>query len=254
MLRRALMLAGALCAIGGLRLKAGEAATPSISNNIADRDEAGRELAQKVLAMVPQENSRTSGFLRIRDRDGRTTEVPVTCEVRINGKTWQVSYEARTSGSSTPEKLTIIHADGQTNQYLYTKSGAAESQKLSGNRACIPFAGSDFWLADLGLEFLHWPNQRLLKTEMRKGRSCNVLQSVNPTPTPGGYARVVSWLDRESGGPVLAEGYDVNGKLLKEFSIRSVHKVSGQWQLEEMEIRSVIEKSRTRIEFGTEQK
>ncbi len=118
----------------------------------------------------------------------------------------------------------------------------------------IPFAGSDFWLADLGLEFLDWPGQLLTKTEMRRSRWCDVLVSTNPSPAPGGYASVKSWLDRETGGPLLAEGYDSKGNRMKEFSIRSLAKVHGEYKLEGMEIRSDQHKSRTRLEFELEPK
>ena len=46
----------------------------------------------------------------------------------------------------------------------------------------IPFAGSDFWIADLGLEFFHWPEQKVLKKEFRRNCSCVVLESTNPNP------------------------------------------------------------------------
>src|SRR5207248_6071884 len=66
------------------------------------------------------------------------------------------------------------------------------SRELSGNQTMIPFAGSDFWVADLGLEFLDWPRQRAVQREMRKFKSCVMLESVNPNPAPGGYTRVES--------------------------------------------------------------
>ena len=97
--------------------------------------------------------------------------------------------------------------------------------------------------------YWHWPTQRLLKTEMRKGRVCQVLESIHPQPPTNGYSRVVAWLDKETGGPILAEAYGRDGRLLKEFSIRSFKKVEGRWQLEEMEIRDVRKRSRTRLEF-----
>ena len=84
---------------------------------------------------------------------------------------------------------------------------------------------------------------------MRKGRWCRVLESTQPQPAAGGYLRVVSWLDKETGGPILAEAYDRNNKLMKEFSIRSFTEVEGQWQLQEMEIRTVTNRSRTRLKF-----
>ncbi|MGD0087807.1 MAG: outer membrane lipoprotein-sorting protein [Verrucomicrobiota bacterium] len=112
-----------------------------------------------------------------------------------------------------------------------------------------PFAGSDFWIADLGLDFFHWPEQKILKHEMRRGRACQVLESTNPDPTPAGYSRVVSWIDNETLGIVQAEAYDAKGDLLKEFYPKSFKKVNGQWELQEMEIRNDQTGSRTRLDF-----
>ncbi len=114
----------------------------------------------------------------------------------------------------------------------------------------VGFAGSDFWVADLGLEFLHWPKQLLLKKEMRRSRSCNVLESINPEPVAGAYSRVRCWIDIESGGIVLAEAFDSQDKLLKEFAPKEIKKIQGEWQLEEMEIRNVQAGSRTRVVFN----
>lgn len=118
----------------------------------------------------------------------------------------------------------------------------------------IPFADSDFWIADLGLEFFHWPEQKILRHEMRRGRSCKVLESINPSPSTNGYSRVVSWIDNESGGIVHAEAYDAKDKLLKEFDPKSFKKVNGQWELQDMEIRNVQTGSRTRLEFDLKSK
>jgi hypothetical protein len=117
-----------------------------------------------------------------------------------------------------------------------------------------PFANSDFWIADLGLEFLHWPGQKILKKEFSRGRGCMVLESLNPNPSTTGYSRVVSWIDEESSGIVHAEAYDAQNKLLKVFDPKSFKKVNGQWELQDMEIRNVQTGSRTRIEFDLKAK
>ena len=53
-----------------------------------------------------------------------------------------------------------------------------------------PFAGSDFWLCDLGLEFFHWPQQKVLKKEFHRQCACTVLESTNPNPSADGlFAR-----------------------------------------------------------------
>ena len=120
----------------------------------------------------------------------------------------------------------------------------------------IPFAHSDFWLADLGLEFLHWPEQRIVeeaKIRMRKGRPCKVLESVNPRRGAAGYTRVRSWIDAKTGKPILAEAYGPDNKLLKEFEVGSVAKVHGKWELKNMEMRDAKTDSQTVLEFQYEQ-
>jgi hypothetical protein len=152
--------------------------------------------------------------------------------------------------------LVVIHEAGRPNGYYLWegpgKSGEEMEHKvkaLVGSTLMMPFAGSDFWVADLGLEFFHWPAQKVLKKEVKRSRGCTVLESTNPNPSTNGYARVVSWIDNESSGIVQAEAYDFKNKLLKEFAPKSFKKVNGQWELQEMEIRNVQTGSRTRLEF-----
>lgn len=113
-----------------------------------------------------------------------------------------------------------------------------------------PFAGSDFRIADLGLEFLHWPEQKVTGHESRRMRDCTVLESDNPNPSAGDYSRVVTWLDNKTLAIIYAEAYDANDKLLKVFEPKSVKKVNGQWELQDIEIRNVQTHSRTWIRFN----
>ena len=96
---------------------------------------------------------------------------------------------------------------------------------------------------------VYWPEQRLLKKEMRRGQSCSVLESIDPHPAANGYSKVVSWIDIDSNGIIHADAYDAQGRLVKVFEPSEFRKVRGQWQLQEMEIRNVQTGSRTRIEF-----
>jgi hypothetical protein len=112
----------------------------------------------------------------------------------------------------------IIRAPGQSNEYFLavaTREGEPPGPPVrialeATNRS---LAGSDFRLMDFGLEFLYWPDQRLLKPEMRRGRSCRVLQSINPRDLPGSYARLVSWIDLETDGLLRAERMITGGEL-----------------------------------------
>ena len=221
--------------------------------------EEGRALVQELLALWPGENSVQNGVLRIWDGRKPRAVVPVRCSIIVTPTHWTSVYETvgGASDADTPaprQRLAVTHRSQAPNTYELERRDAACVQRRTpvGEELMQPFADSDFWLADLGLEFLHWPEQKVLRREMKRGRSCVVLESRRPGPATQGYVRVVSWIDRESGGIVQAEAFDTRDRKLKEFAPKSFKKINGQWQLQEMEIRNVQTGSRTRLEFTLE--
>ncbi|MGA2174353.1 MAG: outer membrane lipoprotein-sorting protein [Verrucomicrobiota bacterium] len=218
---------------------------------------AGAALAQQLRSAAPEENTETHGTLIIRSGK-QTRQVPVVCRVVVKEGVWETDYEtaAGTNGAG-PERLVIIHSTNGPNQYLYARAAGAESgagplKPVAPAEAGIALAGSDFTLADLGLEFLHWPEQWRYRDETRLDRSCYVLESRNPQG--GGITRVKSYFDKESGGPLMADGYDAEGHWVKEYSLHgsSFKKVNGHWRLEKMEIRNRKTRSQTELRFAIE--
>ena len=112
-----------------------------------------------------------------------------------------------------------------------------------------PFAGSDFWLCDLGLEFFHWPQQKVVKKEFHRQCACTVLESTNPNPAADAYSRVVCWIDNDSLGIVEAYAYDAKGKKLKNFYPKNLVKVNGQYQVETMIMENLQTGSKSTLEF-----
>ncbi len=223
------------------------------TNDAATAEVEGRQLAQQLRQLKPAENSSLAGVLKIFPGRGRRIEVPVQTRTSVTATNWQIVYSASGTNRENSMSVTIMRAGDQPNEYRVTQSnqpGCGTDSVLKGGQTMSPFAGSDFWLADLGLEFFHWPVQRLWKKELRSGQSCSVLESRNPNPIPGGYARVVSWIDIDTGGIVYAEAYDQKGDRLKRFEPKALKKVNGQWQLQEMQIRNLKTGSRTAIEFN----
>jgi len=218
-------------------------------------EQEARALVAEMLAQKPDQNTTNSGSVRIRDAAGKTREIPVRFEIFLTPTNWMSAYEILPSaGEPGGLKLTVVHSGDQPNCYkLFDPAAAtnAVTRKLSPDQMMTPFAGSDFWIADLGLEFLHWPKQRLLKREMRHSKSCNVLESVNPAPVPGGYARVVSWIMIESPhGIVHADAFNAQGEVLKRFDPKNLEKVQGEYQVEEIEMRNRKTGSETVIKFN----
>jgi len=231
-----------LCAvIGGVVF----GAAPPLLNDPIE----GQKLAREIRALVPTENAKFDGVLRIALPRAEPREVVIKSAVSVEGTNWNSTYESRRADSPL-EVLVIRHWPGQPSEYEWRRGD--QVVKLDGSKATNNFAGSDFALLDLGLEFFNWPTQVVVMREMRKGRGCDVLES---RPAQAGlYSRVVSWIDQESRaqgqpGLLMAEGYDRQGKLLKEFEIKSFKKVAGRWEVSEMEIRNRQTKGSTRLQF-----
>lgn len=256
---------GFLCALifvliflsGAWSRAAEESAFPESLSSM-DPQKAGQLLAEKLRATPPSEATALKGTLRIR-RGGKTGSVPFQFEAKPGSASWQASYETKGVGETPAEKLVIVYRPNAANEYFFAKSAKAGEPPgspvaLTNSQAAASFAGSDFWLSDLGLEFAHWPAQRYAFGEMREHRYCFVLDSVSPEAAGKGYGRVRSWIDKESGGLLLADAYDKAGNKLKEFRVSKLKKIKGQWQLQEMEISNLQTNSRTTLKFDYEDK
>ena len=224
------------------------------TNTLSDAEIQGRQLAMQLCDARPTENFTNTGVMKIRGARGTNGETSIKIQLYtgVTATNWVVCYKADwIRGWAWWESLVVIHQSAAPNNYHFQKDfgDSAEGKSLSGNQTILPFAGSDFWLCDLGLDFFHWPAQKILKKEIKRSRGCTVLESTNPNPSTNSYSRVVSWIDNESGGIVQAEAYDSKNKLLKEFAPKSFKKIKGQWELQELEIRNVQTGSRTRLDF-----
>lgn len=221
----------------------------------AEAEKQGRTLIAELLSRLPEPVTNT-GTLRIRPPEGPEREIPVRFFIYLTPSNWVSTYEALLDPAhSKTTRLTITHTTGKPNEYLLAEqpapAGASTAPRnLTGAETMVPFAGSEFWIADLGLEFLHWPKQLLLRKELRKGQSCDVLESRNAVPSGKGYSRVVSWIDIDNGGIVHADAYDRRNALLKLFDPTALQKVNGQRELKEMEMRNRQTGARSWIEFN----
>jgi hypothetical protein len=247
-----LLLFGVLLAAIGVSSRA---ATPGIvtAPPVLNDAVAGQALAADLRSARPAAPAEYRGLLKIRHSDGSATSLPLLSRVTVEDHSWQSLYQVRSNGWT--ETLAVRHRDSLPTEYRYAREEGTNGPGIPTalcERIAQPFAGSDFSLADLGLEFYHWPTQVLVMNEMRKSRACHVLESRPAVPRE--YGRVVSWVDVESGGLLMAEAYDDHNRRVKEFEVKRFKKVGEQWQLQEIEMRqarggSRTNTSRTVIEF-----
>lgn len=238
-------------------------AVAQTTNALSDAEIEGRALAQKILAQQPTDNFTNTGVLKIKDAKGIRSEMVVVCKTLVTATNWQTIYQA--SDTNRYETLLVIHTGDQPNTYFYSTNFPApilgdipvlgnlfrSRQPLTLGEISAPFAGSDFSFADLGLEFFHWSQQKILPktTNLKRGRDYTLLESINPNPTMNGYSRVLTWIDNETGGLLEAEAYDANGKKSKDFYPKDFKKVDGQWQVQTLVMENVQTGSRSRLEF-----
>ena len=220
------------------------------TNSLSDAEIQGQALAQKILQQWPAENVTNAGVLQIRDKDGKRSTLPLKVEVTVTETNWSSRYEAMPGSNSTDvTSLIVTHSLIGPNQYLAFENGK-ETSAGPGNRTMIPFAGSEFYLGDLGLEFFHWPGQKVLRREVHRSCGCTVLESTNPEPAADAYSKVVAWIDNDSLGIVEAYAYDAKGKRWKDFEPKDLKKIHGQYQVQTMFMENVQTGARTRMEFN----
>lgn len=240
-----------LSALGGLAQgKPDQQASPPLPPE--EGRALARELIGNLLKLKPETSATQSLLVKIRDDQDNRKEIPVRFEV-VSSPTNFVNIYQVLGKPGAGAKLTIVHAESEPNQYWLSEPADATARRLAPGELMTPLAGSDFWVADLGLEFLHWPAQRVVKKQMRKNLFCHVLESIDPRPAAGGYSKVVSWIAANRPDDIVivhADAYDAQGKLLKQFDPRKIQKVDGAWELAEMEIRNRQTHSNTRIEFN----
>ena len=229
----------------GLLAYAAASARATTTNDPALADIEGLQLARQLCDLRPAQSFTNSSTLKIRGGKARRADVPLTIFTLVTETNWVASYHStRTNGVAG---FSVYHFPGQPNEYHLEPGGIGDA--AARGWLTQPFADSDFWGVDLATEFFHWPGQKLVKREIKKGQSCDVLESRPASVDTSGYSRVVSWIDRDTGGIVQAEAFDARGKLLKEFELKEAGKVNGEWRVTELEIRNVQSKSSTLLVF-----
>ena len=235
---------------------------PQAAGADAQRDTAlveGRRIARMLLGQRPTADASVSGSIHIRPRGGKAREIPFRSSVTVGGNDWKTVYETEAIEGTPAVRLTIRHTSNVVAEFFVQDLEAdgtfGEAVRLTWAEAFRPFVGSDFRIIDLAYphsDHLTWPTQRLLSRDIRRGQSCHQLESVNPTPAKGGFAKVISWIDIDTGGPLEITGYDLSGDKLLQFSPKRFRKVNGEFKVTELHISNRQTRSRTvlRLVYG----
>ena len=213
--------------------------------------ETGQQLAQQMRQTQLFRSETIRGSLQTKSRRGDRISQTILFRPNVNGNPNHSEFIVSSLDGNTYH-LSILRTFRQAPRYFLSNGDSQLGKPLLPQERMSSFAGSEFWPADLGLEFFYWPHQKILsnvRIKMRKGVACRVLESRKQTAVDFGYCLVRSWISREHFGLVYAEAYNAAGKRIKTFEVSGVQKINGQWKVSELRIRDEIAKSTTKLIF-----
>jgi len=222
----------------------------------ADPIREGQALAKELRLVQLGIPGPITATFKIRKRDGTRVEHDVHKHTEQFENGWRDLFQISKGSTAESEWLWIKHSAGASPSYKLAVSRQLPTapdafRNLNSEQAMASIGESDFWIVDLGLDFLHWPDQRIFQSKIkrRKGVACRLLESSRPTRSLSGYYKVRSWISIENGGIVYAEAFDINDRKIKVFEVAGVEKIEGVWYLKGLRIRNLRDKSMTVLEF-----
>ena len=222
----------------------------------ADPIREGQALAKELRLVQLGIPGPITATFKIRKRDGTRVEHDVQKHTEQFENGWRDLFQISKGSTAESEWLWIKHSAGASPSYKLAVSRQLPTapdafRNLNSEQAMASIGESDFWIVDLGLDFLHWPDQRIFQSKIkrRKGVACRLLESSRPTRSLSGYYKVRSWISIENGGIVYAEAFDINDRKIKVFEVAGVEKIEGVWYLKGLRIRNLRDKSMTVLEF-----
>ena len=138
---------------------------------------------------------------------------------------------------TNPDQIITLHLDDDTFRFT-EKLGTADETPVPPARQVEPLRGTDITYEDLALRFLFWKRAEILKEEKFKGRMAWKMRIDNPG-SPGPYAVVYAWIDQQSAALLRVQGYNQQGRCVKQFEIISGMKVGDAWMLKEMRVETL---------------
>lgn len=181
--------------------------------------------------------------------------------VRINGAVQEGSMDGklrRSDGKKVPFNLTMekggmsfaFENPKQVVALDLTGEDLAISESINGSAMkSVPMSrfgesirGTDANFEDIALRFLFWPNPSFEKepngsktVDRVATRESYKIRANNPYKS-GPYGVVFAWVDKETGALMRVQGYDWNGKCIKQFEVISARKVDKAWMLKQLRV------------------
>ena len=133
----------------------------------------------------------------------------------------------------------------------------ADWQVVTGTEKTKEVAGTDLAYEDLGIDFLRWPDAKLVGTDNIMMLDCWTYEA-NP-PVESNYAKVRYWISKTYLTMIRADGLNAKGQAIKRFTFNSVIEAEDTVVIGEMKVASLtpgtdVSASRTFVQIETVEK
>lgn len=178
----------------------------------------------------------------------------ILSSARMNPLGEKIALNAQLRADSTRVPFQIIVDGDGTIRYVFQnpdqelilalpEEGSELSEKAGGKTATVKperygddVRGSTITYEDLALKFLYWKNPKLIGSEKILGRNAWKIEVQAPRGGESQYGVARLWIDKDTGALTQIEGYDMKGRLIRKFLVRSVQPLGDRWMLKQMRI------------------
>lgn len=183
-------------------------------------------------------------------------DLPRRGEERVfQGRLWGARNE-----QGAINRVELTDAGGATHRLLLQNGERAAVWRQTGDRAALlgtsalfeaVLPGVEVTAFDLQRPFLYWPDASLVSITRILGRPTYAFifrPPANFTAGPGGVAAVRAYFDTQFNQPLQTELLDLEGKVLKTFSVVSLKTVEHQTLPKAVDFRNEVSRDKTRFE------
>ncbi|OOG27247.1 outer membrane lipoprotein-sorting protein [Thioalkalivibrio denitrificans] len=195
-------------------------------------DGAGKRLAQQVYNRPDGDDMTTRGTM-VLEEQGRSPRVRQMITYRLDvgyGEVWTLIRFTSPSDIADTGLLTLDHADGSSDQWLYLPA-LDRSRRIPSARKGGRFVGSDIFFEDLQDRKVDMDHHRILGDEEIFGVPTRILESVPVDPGNSTYGRRVSWVHEQSLLPLRIDFYAPgrDDAPVKRMEVHRLEQVQGFW-------------------------
>lgn len=134
-----------------------------------------------------------------------------------------------------PPPTTIQVRYNEDSSQLEEASGSGPTERLTPANFDKTILGTGLTYEDLALRFVYWKKAKRLESDDTTTFPSYKLR-LDPPGRQSQYAYVLLWVAVDSGALAEAEGYNLDGKLVKRLQVVDVQKINGKWYLKRLRI------------------